>query len=137
MSLRSLISVLFLSAAALSPQIAHAQYGLSSSSNSNAQGGEASANDSHTGLVGPISSVASCHAGSFTYIAGSGGALGNANYGILHAAAASEGFVLAGSGNNVSDWFDTVTVASPTLPYGSPVTLTCDRILQRVTFRLR
>ena len=133
MNLRPLISVLFLSAAMLSPQIAHAQYGLSSSSNSNGHGNYYDSftgrnysvsdpkSDSHTGLTGPVSSRTSSSAGSSPM--GRGMASGTANYGPIHAQVYASGFSGDGNASNTSRWFDTITVASPTLAYGSPVTL--------------
>ena len=127
MSPRSLISVFILSAAFV-PQIARAQYGLSSSSNSNALGyysgtpASSPASDSHTGTVGPVSSSVGSYAGDL-YEEGGGSASGTANYGSLKAAAGGGGEGGSGNGNDTSQWFDTLTITSATLSYGSPVIL--------------
>ena len=136
MHLRLCLSALFLSAAAFVPQIASAQYGLSSSSFSNASGSKwfvdpygapyygpynDPQNDSHAGLIGPVSSKTDSSAYIQTDSSYSAGdAAGTAGYGKLHAEASGSA---NGMGSAISRWFDTITISSTTLPAGSPVTL--------------
>ncbi len=137
MNLRLFVPAFALCLASLAPQIAHAQFGLSSSSASNATGlvsipfppysmyGSDPHSDKRTGFIGPISSNASSAVG-FLYAEGSSSASGTVNYGNIHAASNGGGGGGSGGSNNTSRWFDVITVKSPTLPYGSPVTLTAN-----------
>ena len=138
MTLRSLLSVLLLSAATFAPQIARAQFGLSSSSSSNANGAVTtllglSALQGVTAILDSSvrSAVWSAITSAFSMRQATGSASGIANYGSLHAWSGGGGEGGGGSGSDTSRWFDTVTITSPTLPLGSPVTLLATVTVQR------